>query len=106
VEKLADDIIIIDEGRLQVSESLDSLQERFRRVDIIGNHPPASDGPEMLGLTREENHSRFVHTRFDEKTEATLKSLYPEANITVATMSLKDIFIALAKKFQQSNRRA
>ncbi len=106
VEKLADDIIIIDEGRLQVSESLDSLQERFRRVDILGEHPPVSASPEILGLTREENHSRFVHTVFDEKTEAALQTSFPGADITVATMSLKDIFIALAKKFQRSNSRA
>jgi ABC-2 type transport system ATP-binding protein len=104
VEKLADDIIIIDEGCLQVSESLDSLQERFRRVDIIGSHPLVSDRPEILGLIREEHHSRFVHTAFDGKTEAALKSSFPEADITIATMSLKDIFLALAKKFQRSNR--
>ncbi|MEO8614693.1 MAG: ABC transporter ATP-binding protein [Luteolibacter sp.] len=106
VEKLADDIVIIDEGRLQVSESLDSLQERFRRVDIIGDHPPVSVSPEILGLTCEENHSRFVHTAFDGKTEAALTASFPGADITLVTMSLKDIFIALAKKFQRNNSRA
>ena len=106
VEKLADDIIIIDEGCLQVSEPLDSLLERFRNVDIIGNHPPVSVSAEILGLTREENHSRFVHTSFDENTESALKSSFPGADVTITSMSLKEIFITLAKKFQRSNSRA
>ena len=106
VEKLADDIIIIDEGRLQVSESLDSLQQRFRRIDLIGSHVPISENDAVLGLTREADHSCFVHAAFDGETEATLQSNHPQTTITVSTMSLKDIFIVLAKKYQRENNRA
>lgn len=99
-------MIIIDEGRLQVSESLDTLQERFRRIDLIGSPIPVTESALILGLTREGDHSRFVHTAFDGKTEAALWSEHPQARVTVATMSLKEIFIVLAKKFQRENSRA
>jgi len=105
VEKLADDVVIIDEGRLQVSESLDSLQERFRRVDIVGNHPPVTESTAILGLTREGDHSRFVHSAFDGQTETALQASYPGASISISTMSLKEIFIALARKFQRETQR-
>lgn len=105
VEKLADDVVIIDEGRLQVAESLDSLQQRFRRVDIVGNHQSVTESTTILGLTREGDHSRFVETSFDGETETALQASYPGTSISISTMSLKEIFIALARKFQREAQR-
>lgn len=106
VEKLADDIIIIDEGRLQISESLDSLQARFRRIDLIGDHMPVAESADMLGLVREGNHSRLVHTAFTGETEAELQTSHPTTAITVSSLSLKEIFLVLAKQFQRKNHHA
>ena len=106
VEKLADDIIIIDEGRLQVSESLESLQERFRRIDLFGSHMPVEKATNILGLTREGDHSRFIHTAFSEETVAGINASHPQVRIEVSTLSLKEIFIVLAKKFQTENPRS
>jgi ABC-2 type transport system ATP-binding protein len=106
VEKLADDVVIIDEGRLQVSESLDSLQERFRRIDLIGPHEPVMKTAAILGLEREGDHSRFIHTDFNSDTLAALQADHPEAGVDASTLSLKEIFIALAKKFQTENPRS
>lgn len=106
VEKLADDVVIIDEGRLQVSESLDTLQERFRRIDLYGSPIPIGESAAILGLQREGDHSRFIHSAFDGETVATLQASHPQARIEVSTLSLKEIFIALAKKFQTENPRS
>lgn len=106
VEKLADDVVIIDEGRLQVFESLDSLQERFRRIDLYGSPIPIKESTEILGLQREGDHSRFIHSAFDGETVASIQASHPQARIEVSTLSLKEIFLALAKKFQTENPRS
>ncbi len=106
VEKLADDVVIIDEGRLQVSESLDSLQQRFRRIDLIGPHEAVTKTAAILGLSREEDHSRFIHSAFNGDTHAAIQADHPQAQLEVSTLSLKEIFIALAKKFQTENPRS
>ena len=106
VEKLADDVAIIDEGKLHVSESLDSLQERFRRIDLFGSHMPVEKATNILGLTREGDHSRFIHTAFSEETVAGINASHPQVRIEVSTLSLKEIFIVLAKKFQTENPRS
>ncbi|MFT4176320.1 MAG: ABC transporter ATP-binding protein [Luteolibacter sp.] len=105
VEKLADDVVIIDEGRLQINESLDSLQARFRRIDIIGAHEEPAKNPQIIGYRHAENHSHFIHTAFDASTAANLHATFPGAEITVSAMSLKEIFLSLAKKFQQEGPR-
>jgi ABC-2 type transport system ATP-binding protein len=106
VEKLADDVVIIDEGRLQISESLDALQQRFRRIDLHGPHEPVIKTAAILGLEREGDHSRFIHSTFNPETFATIQSNHPQARAEVSTLSLKEIFIALAKKFQTENPRS
>lgn len=106
VEKLADDVVIIDEGRLQVSESLDTLQERFRRIDLYGSHIPIEKNAAILGLQREGDHTRLIHSAFNGETVAAIQTSHPQVRIEVSTLSLKEIFIALAKKFQTENPRS
>lgn len=106
VEKLADDILVIDEGRIQIRESLESLQGRFRLIDIVGEHAPVEVSGEILRLTREGDHSRFIHSGFDKEKGQSIKAGYPGAEVTVETMSLKEIFLVLAKKFQTENRKS
>lgn len=106
VEKLADDVVIIDEGRLQISESLDMLQERFRRINLYGQHMPMEQTPAILGYQREGDHTRFIHSSFGEETVAVIQANHPQARIEVSTLSLKEIFIALAKKFQSESPRS
>lgn len=106
VEKLADDILVIDEGRIQIRESLESLQGRFRLIDIVGEHAPVEVSGEILRLTREGDHSRFIHSGFDEEKGQSIKADNAGAEVTVETMSLKEIFLVLAKKFQTENRKS
>jgi len=54
VERLADWVAIIDKGRLQLSEKLESLQNRFRRVEVMRKADDTAVVPPGL-----ENASRF-----------------------------------------------
>ena len=105
VERLADMVGIIDNGRLHLEESASSLQARFRRMECVvpdaaslPASPPASWlVPEMAG------HSlRLVESRYQpEASEAQIRSLFPGASqISGTPMSLREIFLALARTFR------
>jgi ABC-2 type transport system ATP-binding protein len=101
VEKLADEVVILDGGQLQICESLDSLQERFRRVDVIGAHAHIEVDENMFSIQREGERSRFVYAAFSAESEAGLQARFPGAEVVFSPMSLKEIFLTLAKKFQR-----
>lgn len=106
VEKLADDVVILDQGRIRVSETLDGLQERFRRIEVLGTHTAISPDSSIINLQRMDDHSRFVHSHFGPGSGDSLTAAFPDAEVTISTMSLKDIFIALAKQFQRESQGA
>lgn len=103
VEKLADHVGIIEQGQLQVSESIDNLQSRFRQVEIQSEKEidlkqmPA----DWITIEKDFHHVRFIHTQFSAEVEAALRHSYPEAKIDISTLSLKEIFIALAKTYRK-----
>jgi ABC-2 type transport system ATP-binding protein len=106
VEKLADQVVILDGGQLQICESLESLQERFRRVDVIGGHADVEVDDQMFSVQREGQRSRFVYGAFSPTSEANLQARFPGAEVLFSPMSLKEIFLTLAKKFQQEGTAA
>lgn len=105
VEKLADHVGIIEEGRLQVSERIEDLQARFRLVEIHGGtpQPPAANA---ICIQQEGGRLRFVQTAFSADTEASLRREFAQSHIEFSPMSLKEIFVSLAKSYQKGKRGA
>ena len=102
VEKLADCVGFIENGRVLFTEEVSSLLRRFRVVEVIAADgppvmPSARNGilaPEVAGRTL-----RFVDQNHqDDDAIAQLKSAYPGAEIRVTTMSLREIFVVLARQ--------
>jgi ABC-2 type transport system ATP-binding protein len=103
VEKLADHVGIIEEGRLQVSESMQTLQDRFRRVEVHG--PTSAEPlPDALAIEHGPNQLRFILTRFSGNEESVRVQFAP-ARVEISPMSLKEIFLTLAKEYQREKRR-
>ena len=101
VERLADHIAIIDQGRLKLSESVESLLGRFRRVEVnLGDgdmHPEAAPVEDWLQLERSGQRVRFVDARFSEaESNFRCGRCFPGAVVSVQTMPLRDIYLALA----------
>ena len=105
VERLADWVGIINEGELKLSESTASLQARFRQVEITA----AADGPLPGGLPEgwlvaEKNGRvvRWVDSAYDEAAlPAAVERCFPGARLDrVAPLSLRDIFLALARTYR------
>ncbi len=105
VERLADWVGIINEGELKLSESTASLQTRFRQVEMTA----AADGPLPGGLPEgwlvpEKNGRvvRWVESRYDEATlSAEVARCFPGGRLDrVVPLSLRDIFLALARTYR------
>jgi ABC-2 type transport system ATP-binding protein len=101
VERLADSIGFIDDGRLALVEPATQLLGRFRQIDVATPEPvvlPAEPPPGWLHLEGTGRVVRFVDTSSDrEATDARVRALFPGADVQVRPMSLREIFIAIAK---------
>ena len=87
---------------MRFSEELATLVERFREVELTYETPPAlpARAPDSwMQLSTSAAVIRFVESRFDfEKTNAEVRSVLGEArNVTFTPMSLRAIFLAMAK---------
>jgi ABC-2 type transport system ATP-binding protein len=105
VERLADWIGILNKGRLELCESVTSLQARFRQIEIRVSEevPWPSPFPTSWLLADKAAHRlEFVETRYDTgETEKALRQMFPMSQQVLATpMSLKSIFLALARTYR------
>jgi ABC-2 type transport system ATP-binding protein len=107
VERLADWVGVINDGSLMLSESAAELQGRFRRIECVVSETAKLPGalprswliPEMAGRT-----VRYVESRYEAgSSEAEVRRVLPDATqISASAMSLRDIFLALARTYRLS----
>lgn len=99
VERLADHVALIDAGRLRLSETTESLQGRFRRVEVTGAPESATTAPGWLEWDRAGTLTRFIETRYaGEPTErAWLERFGSGAAVNPQPMTLREIFMVLAR---------
>lgn len=102
VESFASHIGYLDRGRLQFSEEMTSLVDRFREIEITLANPsesPISWPEAWLNTEQSAAVVRFVDTQFDqERTIAEVHRLFGNTHqISVNPMPLRAIFVTLAK---------
>jgi ABC-2 type transport system ATP-binding protein len=107
IENLASHIGYLDQGSLRLSEEMTTLAERFREVELTLDRQPVH--PEALPSTwmrvsTSASVLRFVETRFNEErtTAHILRSFGEVRNVTFTPMSLRSIFLAMAKTGRDS----
>lgn len=101
VERLADNIALLEAGRLRFSETTDSLLGRFRRVEVSLSGPaqPGTPPPGWLEVEQKGGLVRFIDTRYDSATtERACRERFPEAAVTASPMTLREIFVTLARE--------
>jgi ABC-2 type transport system ATP-binding protein len=99
VERVADWIGIIQEGKLLVQEPLETLKSRVRRAVLtFEGEAPSADGIEGV-LAQERSKRQLVLTvdRWSDETRAALEALGP-SSLDVQDCSLEDIFVAHVRK--------
>ena len=101
VEQLADWVGLLDGGRLDFSEPIESLQARFRRVEVtvragagMPSVPPAS----WLEVERAGNLLRFVESQFPPGGYERYRQEFVDgAEAVIRPMTLREIFVVLAR---------
>jgi ABC-2 type transport system ATP-binding protein len=109
VERLADWIGLINDGRLELAEPVSSLVARFRRIEVttegaasVPVSPPASWLlAEAAGRTVLFVESQFVEDECGPRVRAAVPGA---GEITVTPMSLREIFIVFARVFRLADR--
>jgi ABC-2 type transport system ATP-binding protein len=105
VERLADTVAFLNGGRLVFAEPVAGLLERFRLVEVIAADdaplPPPSE-PEWIGHGVAGRTLRFVDSAHGPEAPARLASRYPGAEIRTHPMTLREIFVALARRNARS----
>jgi ABC-2 type transport system ATP-binding protein len=106
VQRLADRVAIINRGKLALDETSDSLQARFRAIEVVlpdevkapVNLPSDWLHAEQAGRTLRFTESRFAN---EESLAAALRGAIPTAtHHEVRPMSLREIFVALARAYR------
>jgi ABC-2 type transport system ATP-binding protein len=101
VEKLVDRAVMIDAGRLVLQETTDALGARFRRVEVQLDGELSSAAaplPTWWEWAHEGARVQFVDSAFDAaRTEAACRERFPAARVRALPMSLREIFISLAR---------
>jgi ABC-2 type transport system ATP-binding protein len=102
IESFATHVGYLDRGRLLFSEEMTTLTDRFREVEVTLNHPeplPATVPSTWLQPQAVGTVIRFTHTEAANGTAATeLAQSFPNArDITLTPMTLRSIFLAIAK---------
>jgi len=102
IESFASHVGYLDRGRLQFSEEMSSLIQRFREVEVTLEGPALrANGWPATWLNVEQSPAlvRFVDAQFDaEKSTADVRRVFGEGSaVAVRPMPLRQIFVTLAR---------
>jgi ABC-2 type transport system ATP-binding protein len=111
IESFASHLGYLDHGRLQFSDDMSSLLERFREVEVTLDSPPTLPTewpPSWLRAETSATVVRFVDSRFDEaRTLGEVRRLFgDDARMAANPMPLRAIFVALARSTKSSRAAA
>ena len=107
IESFASHIGYMEDGRLQFSEEMTSLSNRFREIEVTLEAPPQLPNQwadSWICLEASSAIIRFIDSQFDrERTLAEVQRLFPAAkNVSVNPLPLRAIFVALAKNSRKA----
>jgi ABC-2 type transport system ATP-binding protein len=103
IERLADWIGFIENGRLHFAEELESLQRRFRRMEITrgaDTTPPGGGQRPASWLNYEEAGTmvRYIETSYQpQETEKQCGEIFHGATATASPLPLREIYVTLAR---------
>ncbi|MES2735257.1 MAG: ABC transporter ATP-binding protein [Verrucomicrobiota bacterium] len=106
VQRLADRIAIIHRGSLALAESRESLQARFRAVELVlpeAVQVPTTLPADWMHAEQAGRTLRFITSRFQEEATlgAAVQRVFPGVHHQEArAMSLREIFVSLARAYR------
>jgi ABC-2 type transport system ATP-binding protein len=104
VERVADDILMIDRGRIVMDMSLDEMREKYRRITLGFDHQPQPDNFQMPGVERVRCSGRQITvmaSSLADEVVARGRSL-GAVSVDVAPVSLREVFLETVQGDSQS----
>ena len=109
VERLADWVGFMADGRLVFAEPVSSLLARFRLVEVTAPGdaaPELPSTPDWLVQGRAGRTLRFVDTAHDRPdAEARIARAFPDASIQRSPLTLREIFVTLAARLKDGREK-
>ncbi len=108
VERLADSVALIDSGRVKFAETIESLLGRFRRIEVAQEEMWLANSYPTGWINWESGAGRttFIDSAYNRETsEGLCQKHFPFAAVAIQPLSLREIFIALARKPNRSFKR-
>ena len=100
IDSFASHVGYLDGGRLLVSTTMEDLRHRFRRVKAnIGRsvEAPAPKPAEWMSFTSMATGACWVEREYDEvESVRRAAAVFPGAEVTATSLSLREVFLALA----------
>lgn len=110
VERLADWVGILHAGEEKIIEGVESLQNRFKHIEILlgDDSTQSTKLPEnFISCQQKGRVLRLIHDAYQPgRTDEEIKCLFPTTtDIKVQGMTLREIFIVLAKQYRLTSGR-
>jgi ABC-2 type transport system ATP-binding protein len=107
IETFASHIAYLEDGRIQFSEELSALADRFREIEITFDAAPPLPPDLPASWLRPESSAaviRFTDSRYDAaRTNAEIRARFPGVrDISATPMPLRSIFVTVAKSAQRA----
>ncbi len=105
VERFADRVAILNEGRIDLAEDVDSIHARFRAIELsLDNEAkaPSQMPAGWLNFQVSGRSARFAVSNYDEhRITAEIRTRFPDLlRHEVRPLNLREIFVALAKSYR------
>ncbi len=100
VEQIADHIIAIEKGRVILEGSLDHLQQKFRRINLVFDDPPPPEAFRRNGVDQVIVRGRTISilASGDVDEIAALGPLLAAKSVEVQPVGLKELFLEKVKE--------
>jgi len=111
IENLATHVGYLEAGRLRFSDEMAALSQRFREVELTFGEPaslPAEPPAQWMQMETSGSVVRFIDSRFEQERSTTqIRQIFGNMrDITLSSMSLRSIFLAMAKASRGTKSRA
>jgi ABC-2 type transport system ATP-binding protein len=100
VERVADQVCILDNGRLLVNASLDRLRQSYRRIDLVFPFPPPEREFRIVGVEKIRINGNEMSVLASRNSEAVIERArdFNVVSVEVAPVALRDIFLETVKE--------
>ncbi len=100
VERVADQVCILEKGCLLVDASLDQLRQFYRRIDLVFSSTPPEREFRITGVERIQTTGRQMSVFASKNAEAVVERAHDlnAVSVEVVPVGLRDIFLETVKE--------